>query len=381
MNKSRDFEIRFLSFQELKAKSMQFEESSIGTPYQSYNWLNSWMEHVGSKQDVMPLIVEGYVNGKTVFILPLMLQQYFGITVCKWLGGKEQNINAGLFDQEFISQNSDFIQNVFDEIRKYNSNISIFYLDKLPSSLNETKNPMLALCRPREHSNKLFTNVMGDDYKFWERGQRSKNSRNRMNRQWNKLEAKYSVVSVGLAENNSQISKMLNHFLLQRDEGYKKRGVPNPFSDNNIISFLQTAAENNENSTNGLQIHTLNSNGIIHAVHLGFFENSQYSGFANSFNLDSEKFSPGNLLQREILKIAHGYGIRKIDFGLGDTPYKYSWTNPVTLYDIVLPVKPAGFVAKILILNFLHLKLILKKIFKTKLFGGISRLAYKYLNR
>lgn len=381
MNKSRDFEIRFLSFQELKAKWMEFEESSIGTPYQSYNWLNSWMEHVGSKQDVVPLLVEGHIKGKTVFILPLMLQQYFGLTVCKWLGGKEQNINTGLFDQEFISQNSGFIQNVFDEITKYNSNISIFYLDKLPSCLSGVKNPMLALYKPREHSNKLFTNIMGDDYKLWECSQRSRYSRSRMNRQWNKIVVNYGELSVEPIRDKHQIRNILNIFLKQRDEGLKTRKVPNPFSDNNIISFLQTAAENNENSTNGLQIHTLNSNGIIHAVHLGFFENSQYSGFANSFNLDSEKFSPGNLLQREILKIAHEYGIRKIDFGLGDTPYKYSWTNPVTLYDIVLPVKPAGFVAKILILNFLYIKLTLKKIFKTKLFSLISRLAYKYLNR
>ena len=355
-----NFKIRFLSFEDAKTKWLALEKIAHATPYQNYFWLCRWMEHIGSHQEMQPLIVEGYCQDKTVFILPLMLQKKFGVTICRWLGRQEQNVNVGLYSPEYLDENSSLFEDTVRLIGEQHSQISLFYLEKQPETIGPSPNPALEISRKMEHPNKLFSNEMGDDFEAWESQQRSTKYRRNLAGKWRKLENLHGELRVERLRRSDEIASLLEVFVAQRDAINEKRGVPNPFSNAQSIKFFHSLINDFSESEEGFIVYGLRSGEFTHAISFSLFGNGSFSGFAHSMNLQSSKHSPGILLQREVLKLAHAKGFRNFDIGLGDAPYKRDWANEVTLYDNLHAVNLRGKAAKLFIQSYLMAKRTLK---------------------
>ena len=358
---SANFKIRILSFEDAKTKWLALEKIADATPYQNYFWLCRWMEHIGAHQKMRPLIVEGYHQDKTVFILPLMLQNKFGITICRWIGRQEQNVNVGLYLPEFLAENSNLFEDIIRLIGEQHNEISLFYLEKQPEMIGTSPNPVLEISRKMEHPNKLFSNEMGDDFETWESQQRSTKYRRNLARKWRQLEKLHGELRVERLRRSDEIVSMLEVFVAQRDAIHEKRGVPNPFSNAQSIEFFHSLIIDFSESEEGFVVYGLRSSAFTHAISFSLFASTSFSGFAHSMNLQSSKHSPGILLQREVFKLAHSKGIRSFDIGLGDTAYKHDWANEVTLYDNLHAVNLRGKAAKLFVQSYLIAKCILKK--------------------
>ena len=361
-----NFKIRILSFEDAKTKWLALEKIAHATPYQNYFWLCRWMEHIGSHQEMQPLIVEGYCQDKTVFILPLMSQKKFGVTICRWLGRQEQNVNVGIYLPEFLDENPNLFEDAVRLIGKQHSQISLFYLEKQPEMIGSSPNPALVIGRKMEHPNKLFSNVMGDDFVKWESQQRSAKYIRNLARKWRQLEELHGELRVERLRRSDEIVSVLEIFVAQRDAINEKRGVPNPFSNAQSIEFFHSLINDFSESEEGFVVYGLRSGEFTHAISFSLFTNTCFSGFAHSMNLQSSKHSPGILLQREVLNLAHAKGFRNFDIGLGDDPYKRDWANEVTLYDNLHAVNLRGKAAKLFIQSYLMAKRTLKNTLRLK---------------
>ena len=303
---------------EMKSKWLSFERHAVMTPYQSFHWLHAWYRHIGRFKKIRPLIAEGRYDDRTAFILPLMLERRFGCCVCRWLGGKTQNENAGLFEQEWLCLNKPSADSIFEEIRKQAPEIDLFFLEKQPAFIDGIRNPFAGTGTTFSHADPIFKNTMGENFESWEQSQRSRGSRNRLRRKRKKLSEKYGTLTLQLATDFNCIDRHFATFAAQRAKALEERSTPNPFSSAELQSFLVDALKASAGAECGFQMHRLETVDNVHAVHLGFFWKDRYSGFSISINHSSIEFSPGKIIQRDILEIAHANGVRKIDFGLGN---------------------------------------------------------------
>lgn len=62
--------------------------------------------------------------------------------------------------------------------------------------------------------------------------------------------------------------------------------------------------------------------GRVVACHLGFLFGDCFLWYKPAFEIELAKYSPGEVLLRNLLLYVHGTGIRYFDFGLGDEPFK-----------------------------------------------------------
>ena len=55
----------------VEAEWRRFEQNADCTPFQTFDWLQRWQRHIGTRQGVQPAIVVGTLaDGQTIFILP-----------------------------------------------------------------------------------------------------------------------------------------------------------------------------------------------------------------------------------------------------------------------------------------------------------------------
>ena len=73
-------------------------EGGLATPYQRYDFLKLWQQHVGSAAGVTPFIVVGLQRGgEPLFLWPFGRRRLGRLRVAEFLGGKHANFNMALW--------------------------------------------------------------------------------------------------------------------------------------------------------------------------------------------------------------------------------------------------------------------------------------------
>ncbi|MGX7743993.1 GNAT family N-acetyltransferase [Rhodopseudomonas parapalustris] len=321
------------------------DADAVKLPYQNLDWLWAWTAHVLPK-NARPVIVVGTVGGKIVLLLPLMMIQVFGVTVCRWLGGSVQNVNAGLFDREWLerAQPADMTA-ILKVVAGRFPEIALFHLERQPKELFGTPNPLAVVGRTIRHCDPLYRATMGDDFEAWEKVRRSRGSRNRLRRRQKHLEAANGTVQVVKARTKDQVAIILAAFLRQREHSRRIGRIPNPFMEKPVQDFVFAAAVSGLSRKEGLHLFALQAGDQIVAVSMALRSGLRHSGFAISMDETYSEFSPGKILERDVLKQQHEAGVREIDFGIGEDSYKMEWTDRTELVDSFIPLSVAGHAA------------------------------------
>jgi CelD/BcsL family acetyltransferase involved in cellulose biosynthesis len=68
-------------------------------------------------------------------------------------------------------------------------------------------------------------------------------------------------------------------------------------------------------------------NGMPIAFHLGFHDRDRFLWYLPTFDIAHIKHSPGEVLLKSLLEYAIDRNVREFDFGLGEEPYKYRFSN------------------------------------------------------
>ena len=202
---------------------------------------------------------------------------------------------------------------------------------------------------------------MEGDFLGWEKVKRNRDSRNRLRRKNKQLELNVGKIDIINARASDEIDRILAAFFEQRAHMAAIGRIPNPFSDPRRQAFLREAAIGSLNQSDGFRLHALEASGRILATHGALFSGDYMSGYMTSMDEDFARYSPGKILQREVLRLAHEEGVREFDFGLGDDAYKAEWAERVDLYDVLVPLTWKGRVAALIIAARLRLLYMLKR--------------------
>lgn len=359
--KPPDLQIEIFGLVEALEAWRRFESGAMKLPYQNPDWLQAWTTHL-LPRNARPLIVVGTVEGKIVVLLPLMIVKVFGATVCRWLGGGMQNVNAGIFDRGWLKRARPAdMDMLLRRVAERLPEIALFHLERQPNELFGVANPLAAVGTAIGHCDPLYRTTMGNDFEQWEKERRSRGSRNRLRRRRKHLDETHGPVQIVKAGTKEHVETILAAFQRQRQHSSRTGRIPNPFAGRKVQGFITAAALSGLDRKDGLHLFALQAGDGIVAVSMALRNGLRHSGFAISMDESHSEYSPGKVLEREVLQLQHEAGVREIDFGIGDDSYKSEWTDRTELVDSFVPLSARGFAIGIALSRAMQAKGMLKR--------------------
>src|SRR6185312_8938723 len=125
-----------------------FERTADCTVFQTFEWLDTWQRHVGTRNDVRPAVVAGRASdGSLAFILPLATRPMpFGRELV-FLGTELCDYNGPMLAPGFAAVVPDFaaLWPRIEAAVRAQAASDVVHLEKMPAKLGGQDNPMLAL--------------------------------------------------------------------------------------------------------------------------------------------------------------------------------------------------------------------------------------------
>jgi len=300
-----------------------FEEVESDNVFISHAWLNTWWEFFGGNKQLN--IVTVWDNEKLVGVAPLMIESNFGFKEMCF-------ISSGYSDyEEFLlagdeSQRKDALCAIMESVN-YGKQADILRVrqlressitykalqDNLKESLNKHKEgaPYLDGIKEWEaYYSKLPKKMIKDTERQVSRLQKMGNLEFRNN--------------VSEEEAGKLLKVLMDMHIARRAEAGGKslfcEQVTKEFYRAITVKLFRQGV---------LRLSSLNLDGDIAAIHLGFQMKSRFYYYIPSFNDDFRPYSIGRILQIEIMKEAFNSGVKQFDFMLGEELYKMLWSPSI----------------------------------------------------
>ena len=327
----------YASMQDIESEWRTFERTADRTPFQSFDWLEKWQRHIGSKRGTRPAIVVGRAaDGCTLLILPLVIERgRFGARLT-WLGSDRCDYNAPLLAPGFSDLGLDWIA-VWRRIKQSilanrSLRFDVVDFDKMPAFVGGQPNPLVAL-RTTPNANEAHIATLGDDWNAFYRTTRSSSSRKSQRKQLNRL-ADNGPVRFRTCETPQQIAETLSILVHQKQRALARMGADDIFDSPGARDFYADVTSDPAMS-DMIHLSRFDVGAEVGATSVGLIFRDRYYLILSSYN-DGEmsRHGPGRAHLIELLRFATERGTAQFDFTIGNEPYKLDWCDiQVRLFD------------------------------------------------
>jgi CelD/BcsL family acetyltransferase involved in cellulose biosynthesis len=326
----------FVDMEAVKPIWVALETTAVCTAYQSFVWCRSWMQRVGRKRGILPVILvaeDGF--GTPMFVLPLQRRCKLGAVIVEAMTAPQGAYAFGLFNPNFTEvQAQVWFQNHFPALVAALPKHDILHLADLPSCIANYRNPLLA-ARHFLAANQSHIMALRPDYQALLEAKRAAESRRSIRKRDAKLAATGKLVfdlPLSLRERKTTVETML----AQQKVRLAEMGVHDVF-DELEQQFITDLVHSQTPEGPFLRPYRLILDGNILAVMLGAYRHGTYWALISSLTTgDIRKHSPGDFALRAMIQSLCEDGTRCLDFSAGDTAYKSHWADQIIpLYFIV----------------------------------------------
>jgi CelD/BcsL family acetyltransferase involved in cellulose biosynthesis len=197
-------------------------------------------------------------------------------------------------------------------------------------------------------SSRAYSGVLQKDFELLLKDRMGSSSRKKL-RQKERMLAAAGPVSYQRAQTTAEISRVLETFFGQKRDRMRELGLSNVFDAPGVREFVSAAANRIDPETGEpvIQLYAAYAGETIVATFGGIAAHGRFSGMFNSMAGESfREHSPGELLLSNVVRLCCERGFETFDLGIGDASYKQVFCNDAeVLYNSVIPVTPAGYIA------------------------------------
>lgn len=322
----------------------EFELRSDCTVFQSFDWIASWLAHVGSHSPVQPLIILGKSHsGNLLFILPLAATAG-PVRYLKWLGSELCDYNAPLLSPEFAEHVGDRFPDVWDQavnlIIQAGVSLDVIHLVKMPERVGAQPHPFLQLRTKLNPNGAYVARLCGSWEQFY--GARRSSKRQKADRHRLRRLAKLGEVHLVTPSEPNEIDAVLEKLFQQKSWSLAQIGAANVVANPGYRIFFRRLAKSS--TGNFLHVSRLEVGNTWAATNVGLiFHRTYYHVLCSYERRALAPFGPGSAHLRELIKYAIDHGCERFDFTIGDEPYKLEWADEqIQLYDYVASVGVRG---------------------------------------
>lgn len=326
---------------ELETIWRKFETDGGCTPFQSYAWLSHWQNTVGCPLHSLRLqIVIIKAEKELLAIFPLCIQEIFGISVLKWLGGSHSDYMGPLINEKWKSIGTDF-QNCWQKILQKLALFDVIHFQKQKKYLGLIRNPFV---QSMSNYNNLIANhanlkkSWNEQYEISVKTKLRADSRRQRRRLMEFGELKFCV-----ADDKITKGKIINKMMQQKSRRYRETCVWDMLSVPEHKDFYVGLSEINEDY---IKIHcsALLVGKTMVATHVGLVDNSTFYYLMPAHEGGKwERYSPGRLLLEHLLEWSIENKLKIFDFTIGGEHYKKDWCDKqIPLYETLADVTFKG---------------------------------------
>jgi CelD/BcsL family acetyltransferase involved in cellulose biosynthesis len=327
----------YRDFTAVEALWREFEKSADLTPYQRYDYLHLWQQHIGAKEGVAPLIVVAFdENDAPLCLLPLGKFARSPFPVACYLAGKHANYNFGIW-RRGVSFSHQYTTQLLEAIHAAEPDLAVLELHNQPYSWHGAENPFCAF--PHQPSPSTgYRLKLGASGEAVLARQLTTSYRGRIRGKEKKL-AKLPGYRYFVAASMEEIARCMDAFFAQKREYMAAMKIPNPFDEPEVEAFLRAAAQ-----TRVLEIHALECDREVLALYAGVVDEKRISTLISSYTTsENSRWSPGIITISHIVANVADRGLETMDLGVGEAEYKFIYCDEKEeLFDSFIPLSKAG---------------------------------------
>ena len=323
-----------------------FEAQALVTPYQAYGWIRPFVETVGTIEGMTfrhALLRDA--NGALCALLPLVITRRSGIRFAELIGGKHANYHMGLYDPAFAARlDATLAKQMLIEIGAAVGGLDALVFVNQPTHWRGVANPAALLAAGPSPSLAYKLALIAGDGEATLKRSMSSHARKKLKNKHSRFKD-FGPSSLNRARTPAEIERVLSAFLEQKAERFNAMGVPDPFAEPAVRSFLARAATATDDTPPVIELYSLDLAGQCIATYVGATQGERFSGMATSFDMKSEtvRTSPGELLLAELIRQKCTQGLAVFDLGVGEARYKTTFCDDRDdLVDTFLPLTFKG---------------------------------------
>ncbi|HEX5507968.1 MAG TPA: GNAT family N-acetyltransferase [Pseudolabrys sp.] len=317
-------------------------QNALATPYQRYEFMESWHHHIGAAAGVTPFIVVGFSRKNSpLFLWPFGRRILARLRVVEFLGGKHANFNMGLWHRDIASTIDDI--DIKAALAQLKGEVDALLLANQPLTWQGATNPFALL--PHQHSaNSGFSGALTSDFESLLRARTNSEMRKKLRKKLRTL-SEFGTVRFEHIDSADAARRVLDTFFKQKSERMQARGISDVFAAAEVRRFLEAICiARTATGKRFVELYCLSVGGVIVATFGGTIGGGRFCGMFNSIisgRLSHE--SPGELLLHNIVRDCCERGLSTFDLGVGQAQYKNLFCSSADpLFDSFLPLSRAG---------------------------------------
>ncbi len=323
----------FNNFDAAESLWKQFEKDAACFIYQRFSFCRTWYASVGKKANkTLHIVAVQDLTGETVMLVPLCLEKTRFGTVVSFAGDGMADYLAPLVQDDFAKNITKAkFQKLWDSIlATIDGNIDMVWLDRQPISIAGIRNPFSllnsfdfissshALKFPRAASWSQCARIL-----------RSGQTTKKIARRFAKLAGQGEIELVEITGTRAR-QDHIQRLLTLKVANLNQSGILHRMDKADVGRFYN-ALVGEETMLNGLCQFELRCGGKMIASVLGFVHHGTFYYQISAFNKkEFGQYSPGLLLQYQLLEWSFSRDLERFDMTVGDEVYKQDWSNETT---------------------------------------------------
>lgn len=319
----------------------RLEAEGRATAYQRFDWCAARLAALPAPHAVRVAVI-GH-PGTPLALLPLAVEKRFGVRHGRMLGSELGNADSLIVSAEGLERlTPETVRALMPAIGKA-AGLDTLMLHNIAPEREGWREPLAALDRMPSASRLYRSHIGSTALPFIDNGLTSKLRAN-IRRGMRRIEETSGPVKLVRVTEPALFSRVHREFNAQRDARFAQMGLDNPFATPDMCALFEELARRGLGGKNPFfLVHALMAGDEILATSFGLRSGSHFSQYINSTSLGpASKYSLMGILIGLMLDELLEDGIVSFDMGVGDFAYKTDWTEPVEVYDALVPVTARG---------------------------------------
>lgn len=308
---------------ELEASWHHLENATDAYVFQTYDWNKLWLDCIGrAKARITPCVAVAFNGDAPVALFPFGLRRTYGITLLELLGGDQSDYLSPLIHVDALAGRS--VAALWAEVAHALPRHDAFVFTKVPGKINDVPNEIVGVW-PSKPSHEAYAATLPAR---WEEmtARLPSRLRNDSRRQRRRLSEKANL-RFAIATTKGDHDCFLEAMFEQKRRRYRETGARDVLAEPAVREFYRKAGVSLTGSS-VQQLSALLCNGIPAATHWGLVYRSRYYWLMPTYaSGEFARFSPGRLLQEDVMRWAIEQGLRHFDFTVGGEDYKKLWCD------------------------------------------------------
>ncbi|MCR4520472.1 MULTISPECIES: GNAT family N-acetyltransferase [Bosea] len=323
-----------------------FEATALVTPYQSYDWISTFVETIGTAHGMaLRYALVRDADGELCALLPLTITGRSGFRFAEFIGGKHANYHMGLYAPAFAAQlDAQLTTLLLTEIGTAIGGLDALAFVNQPVTWQDVGNPAALLAAGPSPSRAYKLALIAGDGDATLKRSMSSHARKKLKNKHSRFRD-FGPSMLTRATTPDEVARVIDAFLSQKAERFRAMGVPDPFAEPAMRAFLERGSLETGSGRPAIELYALDLGGRAVATYVGAIQGERFSGMATSFDMASEtvKTSPGELLLAELIRLKAREGVAVFDLGVGEARYKTTFCDDHDdLVDSFLPLTLKG---------------------------------------